>query len=101
MTYRERLPTFLLLLPIAVGLLATSIYFWQGGFGGGHGTFDRILFTLALPWCLLPLPESFFKSDILWLIVAPFILNLLLAALLTGWLRRRSKLSPPAAVRPN
>lgn len=75
------------LLPIAIGSTSTALYFRQGGFGAGHGDFDRILYVLAMPWSLVPLPDAVFPSDFIWLIVVPFVLDSVLVALLARWLR--------------
>ena len=88
MRFREKLAQRLWLLPIALVLISTLIYFAQGGFGGGHGSFDRLLFILGLPWCLLPLPGPFHRSDLIWLIAVPFLINSMLVSLLTLWLRK-------------
>jgi len=88
MTSREKLAHRLWLIPIALVLTSTIIYFAQGGFGGGHGSFDRLLLVLGLPWCLLPLPGVFHSSDLIWLIAVPFLINSVLVSLLTLWLRK-------------
>ena len=44
----------------------------QGGFGGGHGDFDRALFTMGLPWAKIPWPEVLIQHDFVWLVALPF-----------------------------
>jgi len=88
MTLREKLARLLWLVPLALGLPSTLIYFGQGGFGGGHGSYDRLLFALGLPWCLLPLPGLFHSSDLIWLIAVPFVINSMIFSLLAFWLRK-------------
>ena|SRR5258706_10851336 len=54
---------------------ASGCLFTQGGFGGGHGDLDRVLFTLALPWSLIPWPGAFVGVAFVWLVLLPFALN--------------------------
>ena len=61
---------------LAVFLLASALFIFQGGFGGGHLRFDHILYWLAFPWFLLPLPEAVWaQSDYLPLVLVPFLMN--------------------------
>jgi hypothetical protein len=60
-----------------IALLATVLFFLNGGFGAGHGPYDRALGILALPWILLPWPSFMLKHDFVWLVLVPLVLNLL------------------------
>jgi len=59
-----------------VAAVAVSLFFVQGGFGGGHGRFDRTIFILGLPWAAIPWPGFVIRYDFAWLIGLPLILNL-------------------------
>lgn len=62
---------------IAISTTAAVLFFGQGGFGGGHGRFDQILFALSLPWSLIPWPEAvYLLGDSMWLVLLPFLFNL-------------------------
>jgi len=39
----------LMLIPAVAGVVATIVYFVQGGFGAGHGRFDFVIFLCGLP----------------------------------------------------
>lgn len=43
----------LMLIPAVAGVVATIVYFIQGGFGAGHGRFDFVIFLCGLPSILL------------------------------------------------
>lgn len=88
MEFRAKLARHLWLLPILLALTSTLVYFGQGGFGAGHGPFDQVLFALALPWCLLPIPGQFLGPDLVWLVAVPLLINSIAVALLSYWLRR-------------
>jgi hypothetical protein len=66
---------------VLITVASTILFFAQGGFGGGHGRFDGVIFLLALPWALIHWPEFLTKSDFVWLIALPFILNVLVLLL--------------------
>ena len=72
----------MLVVPVAVGLLASLLFVLQGGFGAGHGRFDQVLWLLGLPSSLLLLvPASsvvLTDSDFVNIIVFPTCINLLL-----------------------
>ena len=42
-----------MLVPLALGLLSTALFLYQGGFGGGHGRFDQAIAYLEAPAILL------------------------------------------------
>lgn len=60
-----------------VTISSSVLFSVQGGFGGGHGDFDRAIFFLGLPWAVVPWPEVLIKRDFIWLIVLPFVLNVI------------------------
>jgi hypothetical protein len=61
---------------LAMFLLASALFFAQGGFGRGHGRFDSILGLLALPWIFLPWPEALWpRGDFLPVVLIPFLMN--------------------------
>ncbi|MBX7104029.1 MAG: hypothetical protein K1X57_08100 [Gemmataceae bacterium] len=66
-------------IPIACGAAASLLFACQGGFGGGHGRYDRAIGLLGLPAFLaldrIPVPAAFEQSD-LWLVIwLPAIIN--------------------------
>ena len=77
----RRIPFLLVLLPIAEASVAGILFAFQGGFGGGHGSFDFALGLLLLPGILLvmqlPLPEN--TPDI-FIILLPALLNTIMWA---------------------
>ena len=76
----------------APATISSLLFLKQGGFGGGHGDFDMILFILGLPWVGVPWPELFTKHDFVWLIGLPLALNLacvFIASAIFGSVRRR------------
>ncbi len=66
------------------GFYGTSLILFliNGGFGGGHGRYDQLVFVASLPWGLLEgaLPETVLvrTSDLVMFILIPFILNMAL-----------------------
>ena len=89
---RRSRSSWLLIVPVATGLLASLFFVLQGGFGGGHGRFDQVLGLLGLPGSLLLLvPESsavLTNSDFINIIVFPPFINLLLLASIVYLVRR-------------
>jgi hypothetical protein len=86
-------------LTVATTAAASSLLFLkQGGFGGGHGEFDKAIFVLGLPWAAISWPPVFMKHDFVWLIGLPLVLNLtsvfVVAAVITAGRRnhRRERL---------
>jgi hypothetical protein len=49
---------------LVVFLLASVLFYSQGGFGGGHLRHDFILYLLAIPWIFLLWPETFWVKAI-------------------------------------
>jgi hypothetical protein len=74
----------LYLVAVIVTLVSFTCFAVQGGFGGGHGSLDRIIFVLALPWALIEWPGFVMAQDLVWLILVPFALNLAAIFLLTA-----------------
>jgi hypothetical protein len=60
---------------LAMGAVSATCFLVQGGFGGGHGNFDRVIFVLSLPWSLIPWPDFVMMSDVVWLLILPVVLN--------------------------
>lgn len=75
---------WLWLVPIGAGLLATAAYFAQGGFGGGHGRLDPVIFILGCPAILLlgkvPTPSLIERYDLVLVIWCPAFINALILA---------------------
>ena len=86
-----------LLLTTAIAAMSSVLFLKQGGFGGGHGDFDKIIFILGLPWVGMPWPASFSKHDFIWLIGLPFCLNIATILLITTGVRARRQSDPPVA----
>lgn len=83
-------PRPILLIPAAAGIAATLLFVAQGGFGGGHGTWDSVIGFLMLPsilaMALTPLPDWLFAHDYLFFVAIPTVAN---TALLWLFLRLR------------
>jgi hypothetical protein len=63
--------------------VVASVLFWlQGGFAGGAGRFDLVLVALGFPWALIPWPESLGLHDFVWLIAIPLVMNLTLGTVM-------------------
>ncbi len=58
-----------------LGIVASVLFFIQGGFGAGHGRFDNAIFIMGLPWAAMPWPSPVIRYDFVWLIGLPLILN--------------------------
>jgi hypothetical protein len=86
-----------LLAVTVLAAISTVLFLKQGGFGGGHGDFDKALFIIGLPWAGIPWPEMFIKHDFVWLIGLPFCLNLATVLLITAAVRAMRRSSPTAA----
>jgi hypothetical protein len=46
---RHRPAVLLALIPLTLALAAAGLFFLQGGFGAGHGSFDQAILFLGLP----------------------------------------------------
>jgi hypothetical protein len=102
MTSAARIALVLPAIPLTCGLLATAVYPLQGGFGGGHGSFDGVIVLLGLPCSLLVPGLPAFGHDLVDLIWVPTVMNMVLfesiglsiagPLVVSGWLRngRRS-----------
>jgi hypothetical protein len=67
-------------IPVLAGVIATALFVAQGGFGGGHGDLDRVIWVLGLPGVLLAgwAPASLARHDLLLLVWWPALWNVLL-----------------------
>jgi hypothetical protein len=79
---------FLWSIVILAGGLEFGLFLMQGGFGAGHGRFDRALVWLSFPWSLIPWPEIVIKSDFIWLVLIPISINVIFVLALTIAVRR-------------
>lgn len=77
----------------ALAAVSSFLFLKQGGFGGGHGDFDRLLFVMGLPWAGIPWPDMFTKHDFVWLIGLPFCLNVATLLGLAAIVRARHRSS--------
>jgi hypothetical protein len=80
--------TIATLIVAGVTISSSVLFSMQGGFGGGHGDFDRAIFFLGLPWAAVPWPEVLNKHDFIWLIALPFVLNVLCLFLIGVTMRK-------------
>jgi hypothetical protein len=62
---------------IVAGAISAMCFMVQGGFGGGHGDWDVVLWELSLPWTLICWPNVIQSSDFVRLTLLPFFLNVL------------------------
>src|SRR5438128_2354120 len=88
--------TPLVVVPLLAGVVSTILFFAQGGFGGGHGSFDGIIVTLMLPSVFaaeaIPLPQWILYFDLTYTVIIPTLMNTALVWLayqLVGKLRGR------------
>jgi len=84
-----------LLAVTAIAAVSSVLFLKQGGFGGGHGEFDKALFIIGLPWAGIPWPETLIKHDFVWLIGLPFCLNFVTVLLITAAFRLKRRSGPP------
>jgi hypothetical protein len=74
-------------IPLISGSIATILFLMQGGFGGGHLPYDRLIGYFALPSVLLfenfGVPTFAAHHDIVLLVWGPAVLNSLMLWLLT------------------
>jgi hypothetical protein len=87
----QRFSRILRVVPFVIALVAFAIYFGQGGFGGGHGKFDRILSVLGFPWIFIPYGRFIFPADFIWLILIPLVFNSLVVTLVLMVFKRINK----------
>ena len=52
----------------------------QGGFGAGHGDFYLLIYLAGMPWTAITWPPVVMQSDVIWLIVWPYSLDLMMLA---------------------
>jgi len=69
----------LMLLPPLAGTISGILFLQQGGFGAGHGKFDPLLMVFGFPGNLLsmglPLPEWYFHSELVYVVLVPMLIN--------------------------
>jgi len=72
--------------PLLFGGIASVLFVAQGGFGGGHGRFDRAIGVLAMPGLFIleqvKLPAVVQRSDLLLVVWLPALVNLVVWAVL-------------------
>jgi hypothetical protein len=73
---------------VLVGVVSATCLVAQGGFGGGDGDWDSVLWALSLPWALIAWPDLIQNDDLVRLSVLPFVLNLLTITLIRVVVRR-------------
>ncbi len=79
----NRLLKWLAFVVAFAGLTSTILFVRQGGFGAGHGRFDRTIGMLGFPWVLLPWPDFVFRHDFIAVVLLPFVINVgIIAALI-------------------
>ena len=96
----NKLTKILVVLPLITGLIATTLFFVQGGFGAGHGKFDQVIFFCGSPSIFLlewldQTPLAFpYLPDIVLIILLPTVVNIILFFLLgmaLSYLWRKTK----------
>ena len=76
----------LLAVPTILAAIRCALFLLQGGFGGGHGSFDLIIWIVGLPATLITTFLPVWPGDFLALVLLPAVLNLgAWAALLGVW----------------
>lgn len=83
-----RAMTIVYVASIIVGIVSGACLILQGGFGGGHGDWDRVLYVLSFPWILIPWPDVVQMSDFVRFTLLPFVFNLLSITLVRGAMNR-------------
>jgi hypothetical protein len=86
----KRILQFVLALIGLAAATSSVLFLIQGGFGGGHGRFDRAIGILGFPWVLIPWPDVFFRFDFVPLVLLPFVINLGIVTALMG-IRQRTR----------
>jgi hypothetical protein len=79
-----------------IAVTASVLYSIQGGFGAGHGDFDKALLILGLPWTFVPWPAFIIKHDVVWLVGLPFIMNIAVALVVVAVVRMAGRASKPS-----
>jgi hypothetical protein len=83
----------LLLIVLAAFAASSFLFAAQGGFGRGHGQFDRGLYFLGAPWLLIlaamQWSESIWLGDYVMIVLLPLVCNLTVVAVLWLLLKRR------------
>lgn len=77
----------ILILPVVLALSALLLFVSQGGFGGGHGSFDRAIWILGLPGILATTSLPVWPGDFLALVLLPALLNLVLWIAVVAFVR--------------
>lgn len=75
--------------PVAAAVVASVLFFAQGGFGAGHGEFDQAIGILGVPGILVPAPDPIAANDFLLVIAWPAMWNVPLWAAMAALLRKR------------
>jgi hypothetical protein len=80
----------LVLIPVLAAMIATGLFVAQGGFGGGHGDLDRMIWVLGFPGMVLAgwAPASLASHDLLLLVWWPALWNVLLWAAIASVISR-------------
>jgi hypothetical protein len=76
----------MLVVPATLAVVASALFLWQGGFGAGHGSFDRAIWFMGLPGTAVMMLLPFWPGDFLMLVLCPFVINFALwaAAIIIG-----------------
>jgi hypothetical protein len=74
---------------------SSFLFLTQGGFGGGHGDFDTVLFIMGLPWAAFRWPSVFIQHDFVWLVALPFCMNVITLLGLAAILRTKHRSDAP------
>jgi hypothetical protein len=81
--------------PLLAAVVATALFFAQGGFGAGHGDFDAVIWILGVPGILLTAPGPVASHDLLRLIWWPAVWNAVLWTLLGMGMTRLYRVERP------
>jgi hypothetical protein len=89
----RRVSKIILIVPIVLFLFSTLFFVSQSGFGGGHSSFDLLVFISAIPaYPLIVLMERTrlgTNSDFINLLVLPFLWNLGIALVIVRVIERK------------
>jgi hypothetical protein len=86
---RTALVATLLVVVLALFAASSTLFAAQGGFGAGHGRFDRALLVFGLPWLLIPWPESSWVSVYVMIVLLPLACNLAVVLVLLALHKRQ------------